>query len=75
MTAAKTDPNIVLDSGGDNALTVYTENLINGGGVIKMTWKSTDFYLNFEKLTITNRSKTENDETPIMFVGLVGVNL
>jgi len=51
------------------------ENLIKIGGVVKMTYKSTDFYINFEKQTITNDGKTENDETAIMFTALVGVNL
>jgi hypothetical protein len=131
MTTAKTISNIILDSGGTNQLTIYTEscekiyskkltgitppqstanweagpketkivdllrieirftirgsidstdegkleNLNNIGGVIKMTYKSTDYYINFEKLTITDDNKTENDETAIMFTALVGVNL
>jgi hypothetical protein len=131
MTAAKSVPNITLDTGGANALTVYTEScekvyskalvsitapqstanwsagpkdtkivdllrieirftvkgtiasadesklesLNTSGGVIKMTWKSTDFYINFEKLAITNDGKGEQDETEVMFTGLVGVNL
>jgi len=131
MTAAKTVSNIVLDSGGANQLTIYTElcekiyskkllgityatstgnwsngpndtkivdllrieirfavrgtiasadesklqNLMIGGGVVKMTWKSADFYINFEKITITNDNKSENDETSVMFTALVGVNL
>lgn len=131
MTSAKTVSNIILDSGGSNQITIYTEscekikskklagitppqstanygsgpkdtkivdllrietrfsvrgtiasadeskfeNLMEVGGVIKMTYKSTDFYINFEKITITNDGKTENDETAIMFTSLVGVNL
>lgn len=131
MTTAKTVPNIVLDSGGTNELTIYTEscekiyskrligitppqstsnyslgpkdtkivdllrievrftvrgtidsadeskieNLMNQGGVVKMTWNSADFDINFEKITVTNDTKTENDETAIMFTSLVGVNL
>ncbi len=131
MTTAKTVPNIVLDSGGSNQLTVYTElcektyvkslikitppqstanygsgpkdtrivdllkieirftvrgninsadetkleNLMNNGGVFKFTWKSTDFNMNFEKLLIRNDIKSENDETPVMFTCLVGVNI
>ena len=50
------------------------ENLIEAGGVLKMTYKSTDFYVNFEKITITNDGKTENDETSIMFTALEGVD-
>ncbi len=131
MTTAKTVSNIVLDSGGANQITIYTEscekikskklvgitppqstanygsgpkntkivdllrietrfsvrgtiasadetkfeNLMEAGGVLKMTYKSTDFFINFEKITITNDGKTENDETAIMFTSLVGVNL
>ena len=131
MVTAKTIPNIILDSGGTNELTIYTtscekvysktlvkltppqtqanwesgpkdtktvdllrievryivkgtidssdeskiQNLIEKGGVFKMTWKSTDFNINFEKLTITDDSKSENDETAIMFTALVGINL
>ena len=131
MTNAKTVSNIVLDSGGDNQLTIYTEscekiyskkligitppqstanydsgpkdtkivdllrieirfvvrgvidsadeskvqNLMVGGGVIKLTWKGTDFNVNFEKITITNDNKTEHDETAVMFTSMVGVNL
>lgn len=131
MTTAKTIPNIILDSGGTNELTIYTEscekiyskkllgitppqstanwgagpkdtkivdllrveirftvrgtiasadesklqNLMNKGGVFKMTWKSIDFKINFDKFTITDVSKTEHDETAIMFTALVGINL
>lgn len=131
MVNAKSVANIILDSGGTNQLTIYTEqcekviskklvgitppqssanygsgpkdtkivdllrietrftvrgmiasadeskleNLMNKGGVLKFTWKSTDFYINFEKILITNDGKTENDETKIMFTALVGVSL
>jgi hypothetical protein len=131
MTTTKSVANIILDSGGTNELTIYTEScekvyskkligitapqstsnwtsgpkdtkivdllrieirfnvrgtiastdetkleaLHNIGGIVKMTWKTTDFYINFEKLTITNDGKGEQDETDIMFTGLVGVNI
>ncbi len=131
MTSAKTVPNIILDQGGDNALTIYTgscekvyskvltsitppqssanralgpkdtkvsdllrvqirftvrgtiasadetkiQSLMTSGGVFKFTYKSANFNINFEKLTITNNTKTENDETPIFFTALVGVDI
>ena len=51
------------------------ENLLNNGGVFKMTYKSTDFTINFEKLIITNDNQAESDETAINFTAIVGVNL
>jgi len=51
------------------------QNLFNAGGVFKMKYKTLTFTINMEKLTITNDSKTENDETPIMYTALVGINL
>lgn len=131
MTTAKTVNNIVLDSGGSNELTVYTEScekiyskvlikitppqstanrasgpkdtkvadllrieirftvrgvidsadetkieaLLNAGGVFKFTYKSTDFNVNFEKLSIKNDNKSENDETPILFTAIKGVDI
>ncbi len=131
MTAAKTVSNIVLDTGGTNALTIYTEscekiyskvltkvtppqssanrgsgpkdtkivdllrieirfavrgtidsadeskiqNLLTLGGVFKFTYKSTTYTVNFEKLSIRNDNRTENDETPVLFTVLVGVDI
>jgi hypothetical protein len=131
MTDAKTVANIILDSGGTNSLTVYTEscekvyskiltnitppqnsanralgkkdtkivdllrieirftvrgtidsadetkleNLMTKGGIVTFTYKTTVFNINFEKMSITNDNKTENDETPITFTALVGVDI
>ena len=131
MTAAKTIPNIILDSGGSNELTVYTtsaekiynktltkvtapqssanwasgpkdtkivdllrietryavkgyidsadetklETLFNQGGVFNMTFKSSTFEINIEKLSIVDNNSNEQDETDIMFTAIVGVNL
>lgn len=131
MTSAKTVSNVVLDSGGSNEVTVYTESfekvynkvlakvtppqssanrasgpkstkivdllrieirftvrgtidsasetkieaLMTQGGVFTLTWKSTNFNVNFEKLSVTNDNKTENDETPVMFTALVGIDI
>lgn len=131
MTTAKSVPNVVLDSGGGNQVTIYTEscekvyskklvavtapqstanwesgpkdtkivdllrievrftvrghvdstdetkleNLMEKGGIFKMTWKSEDFNINFEKIAITNDNKTENDETNVLFTALVGDNI
>jgi hypothetical protein len=130
MTDANTIPNIILDDGGSNELTIYTEsvkktyvkklviitpgqstgnydagpkpskiadllrieirftvngfiasadetklhNLITGGGVFKMTYKSTDFYINIDKLEIDEDPKRggEQDETSIMYTCTVG---
>ena len=129
MTDAKTVPNIILDSGGSNQLTIYTEscekvynkmlnsvtppqssanrsdgpkdtfvvdllriqirftvrgwidsadetkfeNLIIAGGMQNFTWKSTTFLVNFEKSSIVNDNKSENDETPVTFTCIIGV--
>ena len=59
----------------DSANETKIQSLLTGGGVFKFTYKSTDFNINFEKLTITNNNKTENDETPIFFTALVGVDI
>ncbi len=131
MTSAKTVPNIILDEGGENELTIYTEscekvysktftgitppqstanyasgpkdtkivdllrveirftvrgsinsadetklqNLVTAGGVINFKYKEATFTVNQEKLTITNKGTTENDETDIFFTALVGVNI
>jgi len=131
MVAAKEISNIVLDSGGTNELTVYTElcekiyskilknltppqtkanwasgpkdtkvvdllrieiryavrglidsadeskfqNLFTSGGVFNMTYKSSTFSINIEKLTITDKNDKENDETEVMFTAIVGVDL
>jgi hypothetical protein len=47
---------------------------MTGGGVFKFTYKTVDYNINFEKLTILNDNKYENDETPIQFTAIVGVN-
>ena len=131
MTAAKTVPNIILDSGGTNALTVYTEscekiyskilvkitppqssanrssgpkdtkisdllrieirfnargtiasadeskiqNLLTLGGVFKFTYKTVDYNVNYEKLVVRDDNKSENDETPVLFTVIVGVDI
>ena len=131
MTTAKTVPNIILDEGGSNELTVNTQscekiyskkltaitpptstanysagvkdtkvvdllrievrfsvrglidsadeskiqNLFIQGGVFNMLWKTVTHSINAEKLTITDDNKSENDETPIMYTALVGINL
>ena len=51
------------------------ENLATNGGTFTMLWKGTTYNINVEKITITNRNKSEEDETPIMFTAIVGVNL
>jgi len=61
----------LIDSADESKI----QNLFNGGGVINMKYKGSTFSINKEKLTITNDTKSENDETPIMFTALVGVNL
>ena len=58
----------------DSADETKLENLMIKGGIFKMTWKSTDFYINFEKIQIVNDTKTEQDETDVMFTALVGTN-
>lgn len=131
MTNAKNVPNIILDEGGTNELTVYTEkvekvyvkiltkltpptstgnygagvkdtknvdllrieirfivngsidsadeskiqNLFNAGGVFNFKYKGTTFTVNSDKLSIRNDNKFENDETPIIFTAIKGINL
>jgi len=51
--------------------------LFESGGVVKFTYQSNDEYINFEKLQIIEdpRSEGEQDETKIVFTGIVGVDL
>lgn len=131
MTTAKTIPNIILEDGKANELTIFTEScekviskqltsitppqssanfgsgpkdtkivdllridtlfivrgtiessnetkfeaIMDAGGVFTFTWKGTVFDVNFQKISITNDNKTENDETSVLFTVLKGVDI
>ena len=51
------------------------EALMTSGGVFNMNWKSSDFNVNFDKLTIVNTNTEENDESPVLFTVIKGENL
>ncbi len=59
----------------DSADESKIQNLLTLGGVFKFTYKTVDYNVNFEKLSIRNDNKTENDETPVLFTALVGVDI
>lgn len=60
----------VIDSADEAKL----QTLLTTGGVFNMNYKSENFNVNFDKLTITNNNNTENDETDVFFTVIVGVN-
>lgn len=59
----------------DSASESKIENLMTQGGIFTFTYKGTAYNVNFEKLSITNDDKTENDETPILFTAIVGEDI
>jgi len=59
----------------DSANETKIENLMTQGGVFTFTYKDVVYNVNFEKLSITNDNKTENDETPVLFTALIGENI
>jgi hypothetical protein len=52
------------------------KNMVLAGGVISMDWDGeTDILINVDKLDVTKSADSENDERPVRFTAIKGVNI